>query len=172
MSWALEQAGIPSRGADVLVDSDIPAGAGLSSSAALEVAVAAALAAQAGADLGNDELAAVAHRAETEFVGVPTGVMDQMVVATARAGHALFLDTRSLASEHLPFDPPAHGLSLVVIDSGVRRRLDDGRYAERRRETERAAEIIGVPQLRTPPSTTSNERPSTTPFPPCPARGE
>jgi galactokinase len=145
---ALEAAGIHVPGADVLVDSDVPVGAGLSSSAALEVAAAAALAALAGASPAQDELAAVAHRAESEFVGVPVGVMDQTVVAKAQAGHALFLDTRSLESEQVPFDPAAHGLSVVVIDSGVRHHLDDGRYAERRRETEAAAEAIGVPTLR------------------------
>ena len=145
---ALAEQGVDVGGASVLVDSDIPPGAGLSSSAALEVAVAAALAALAGTELAQPELAAVAHRAETEFVGVPVGVMDQTVVALALQGHAVFLDTRSLEVEQVPFDPRAHGLSLVVIDSGVRRRLDDGRYAERRKECEAAAAALGVAQLR------------------------
>jgi galactokinase len=145
---SLLERGIDVHGADVLVDSDVPPGAGLSSSAALEVASAAALAALTGAQMSAPELAAVAHRAETVFVGVPVGVMDQTVVATAHPGHALFLDTRSLASEHVPFDPRAHGLTLIVIDSGVRRRLGDGRYAERRRECEQAAAALGVSQLR------------------------
>ena len=145
---ALGESGIDVGGADVLVDSDVPPGAGLSSSAALEVATAAALAALTGAHPSVQELAAVAHRAETHFVGVPVGVMDQTVVAMARAGHALFLDTRSLEAEHIPFDPHAHRLSLIVIDSGVRRRLEDGRYAERRRQCEQAAVTIGVAQLR------------------------
>jgi galactokinase len=143
-----QHSGVNVRGADVLVDSNLRAGSGLSSSAALEVAAAAALAALAGQPLAAPDLAAIGHEAETEYVGVPTGVMDQTVVALARAGHALFLDTRSLESEDVPFDPREHGLSLLVIDSGVRRRLDDGRYAERRKETERAAEAMGVPQLR------------------------
>jgi len=145
---ALGESGIDVHGADVLVDSDVPPGAGLSSSAALEVAAGAALAALGEAHPSAQELAAVAHRAETQFVGVPVGIMDQTVVATARAGHALFLDTRSLESEHIPFDPAANELSLVVIDSGVRRQLGDGRYAERRRECEEAAGRIGVAQLR------------------------
>jgi galactokinase len=145
---ALAEEAVHVGGANVLVDSDVPPGAGLSSSAALEVASAAALAALAGARLDLSQLAAVAHRAETEFVGVPVGIMDQTVVAMATEGHAAFLDTRSLAVEQVPFDPRAHALHLVVIDSGVRRRLDDGRYAARRRECEAAAAALGVAQLR------------------------
>jgi galactokinase len=145
---ALADEGVHVGGANVLVDSNVPAGAGLSSSAALEVAAAAALAAMAGARLELRQLAAVAYRAETEFVGVPVGIMDQTVVAVATEGHALFLDTRSLAVEHVPFNPAAHGLHLLVIDSGVRRRLNDGRYAERRKECEAAAAALGVPELR------------------------
>jgi len=135
-------------GADLLVDSDVPTGAGLSSSAALEVAAAAALAALAGATLDARRLAFVAYRAETEYVGVPVGIMDQTVVALADDGHALFLDTRTLESQQVPFDPRAAGLHVVVVDSGVRRRLDDGRYAERRNECEAAARVLGVEQLR------------------------
>jgi galactokinase len=93
-------------------------------------------------------LATVAYKAETEFVGVPVGIMDQTVVALAQEGHALFLDTRSLETEQVPFDPRAAGLHVVVVDSGVRRRLDDGRYAERRRQCEAAAAALGVEQLR------------------------
>jgi len=98
--------------------------------------------------LEGRELATVAHRAETEFVGVPVGIMDQTVVAMASEGHALFIDTRSLAVEQVPFDPAAEGLHVIVIDSGERRHLDDGRYAERRKECEAAAAALGVPQLR------------------------
>jgi galactokinase len=93
-------------------------------------------------------LAQVAYRAETEFVGVPVGIMDQTVVAAAQQGHAVFLDTRSLDIEHVPFDPSSAGLHVVVVDSGVRRALDDGRYAERRKECEAAAAALGVDQLR------------------------
>jgi len=142
------EAGIHVDGADVLVESDLPTGAGLSSSAALEVATVAALGAMAGTALDGAQLAAVAFRAETEFVGVPVGVMDQTVVARALPGHVLFLDTRSLGIEQVPFDPAAEGVNVVVIDSGVRHRVGDGRYAERRRECEAAAAAIGVEQLR------------------------
>ena len=145
---ALDDEGVRVGGADVLVDSDVPPGAGLSSSAALEVAAAAALGAMAGAVLDPRRLAHVAYRAETEYVGVPVGIMDQTVVALAEEGSALFLDTRSLETDQVPFDPDHEGVHVVVVDSGVRRRLDDGRYAERRRECEAAARALGVEQLR------------------------
>ena len=145
---ALAEEGVRVGGADVVVDSNVPTGAGLSSSAALEVAAAAALSSLAGAALEPLVLATVAYRAETSYVGVPVGIMDQTVVAIAQEGHALFLDTRTLETEHVPFDPSSAGLHVIVIDSGVRRRLDDGRYAERRRECEAAAAALGVDQLR------------------------
>ncbi|MBV8159352.1 MAG: galactokinase [Acidimicrobiia bacterium] len=145
---ALGAMGVGFGGAEVLVSSTVPIGAGLSSSAALEVAAAAALSTLAGAQLDPHDLATVAHRAETEFVGVPVGLMDQTVAALARERHALFLDARSLDAEHIPFDPSAAALNIVVIDSGVRRRLDDGRYAERRSQCEAAAAALGVAQLR------------------------
>ena len=145
---SLGDEGVRVGGADVLVDSTVPTGAGLSSSAALEVAAAAALSALAGAALDGRTLASVACRAETTYVGVPVGVMDQTVVAMAEEGHALFLDTRSLEIEQVPFDLDRDGVHVVVIDSGVRHRVDDGRYAERRRECEAAAAALGVDQLR------------------------
>jgi galactokinase len=145
---ALADEGVRAHGADLLVDSTVPTGAGLSSSAALEVAVAAALSALAGAVLDTRRLAFIAYRAETVYVGVPVGIMDQTVVAMAEDGHALFLDTRSRAVEQVPFDPSAAGLHVVVVDSRVRRRLDDGRYAERRRQCEAAAAALGVDELR------------------------
>jgi galactokinase len=145
---ALRADGIRVGGADLLVDSSVPTGAGLSSSAALEVATAAVLSALAGTLLEPRALASVAYRAETTYVGVPVGIMDQTVVAMARERHALFLDTRTLETEQVPFDPAAAGMHVVLIDSGVRRRLDDGRYAERRAECEAAAMALGVPQLR------------------------
>jgi len=148
VAWALAEIGVPVPGADLLVDTDLPIGAGLSSSAALEVAGAAALAALAAADVGPEQLAGVAHRAETEYVGVPSGVMDQTVVALGKAGHVLFLDSRSGHFDLVPFDPAAAGLSLVVVDTRTRRRLDDGRYGERRRECEEAARVLGVSTLR------------------------
>src|SRR5436305_139792 len=94
VTQALRGEGVQVGGADVLVTSTVPTGAGLSSSAALEVSSAAALSALAGASLEARRLAVIAYQAETEFVGVPVGVMDQTVVALAKEGHALFLDTR------------------------------------------------------------------------------
>ncbi|MBV9411428.1 MAG: galactokinase [Acidimicrobiia bacterium] len=145
---ALADVGVRPGGADLLVDSTVPTGAGLSSSAALEVATAASLSALAGETLDGQTLASVAYRGETVYVGVPVGIMDQTVVALAADRHALFLDTRSLDTEQVPFDPSASGLGVVVIDSGVRHKLDDGRYAERRRQCEAAAAALGVDQLR------------------------
>jgi len=148
VAQVLAAEGVHIGGADVLVSSTVPAAAGLSSSAALEVAAAAALASLAGADLDDRRLAQIAYRGETEFVGVPVGIMDQTVVALAQENHALFLDTRSLETEQVPFDLSTPGLNVVVVDSGVRRRLDDGRYAERRRQCEEAAAALGVEFLR------------------------
>ena len=129
----------PARGFDVEVRSDVPAGAGLASSAALGVATACALAAAAGDPPCTDDdrarLALVAHEAEHDFVGVPCGTMDQLVSACARADHALLIDCRT--GSRRPLALP-RGIDVVVIDTGVRRALADGRYAERRQWCERA----------------------------------
>ena len=93
-------------------------------------------------------LALAGQRAETEVVGMPCGIMDQMAVLLGRAGHALFLDTRSRAAELVPFDPAARGLTLLVIDTRVKHKLADSPYAERRRACERAAAALGVAALR------------------------
>jgi galactokinase len=148
VAWALGQAGVPLGGADLVVDGDVPAGAGLSSSAALECATAVALAELNGADLDRPALAAVARRAENEVVGVPSGAMDQMISMLGRAGHALFLDTRSLQAEQVPLRLDAAGLRLVVIDTSAGHRLVDGAYADRRAACETAARALGVPALR------------------------
>jgi galactokinase len=147
VAWALGQAGVE-VGADLVVDGDVPAGSGLSSSAALECATATALADLDGADLDRPALAALARRAENEVVGVPSGVMDQMVSMLGRAGHALFLDTRSLATEQVPLPLDAAALSLLVIDTRAGHRLVDGAYADRRAACEAAAAVLGVPALR------------------------
>jgi galactokinase len=148
VAWALGQAGVEVGGADLVVDGDVPAGAGLSSSAALECATATALAALEGAGLDRVALAGLARRAENEVVGVPSGVMDQMVSMLGRAGHALFLDTRSLDTEQVPLPLEAAGLCLVVIDTRAGHRLIDGAYADRRAACEAAAATLGVPALR------------------------
>jgi galactokinase len=148
VAWALGQEGVEVGGADLVVDGDVPAGSGLSSSAALECATATALAELHGADLDRRALARLARRAENEVVGVPSGVMDQMVAMLGRAGHALFLDTRSLEAEQVPVPLEAAGLRLVVIDTRAGHRLVDGAYADRRAACEAAAAALGVPALR------------------------
>jgi galactokinase len=151
VAWALREAGHEVPGLDVVVDGDIPVGAGLSSSAALECAVAVAWNDLGGLALSLDDLAAAARRAENDVVGAPTGVMDQMASLHGRAGHLVFLDTRSLAVEPVPFDPPSAGLALLVIDSKAPHALVEGEYAERRRSCEKAAAILGVRALRDVP---------------------
>jgi galactokinase len=151
VAWVLREEGVPVTGADVVVHADLPAGAGLSSSAALESAVGLALTDLAGGPGGpapRVALALAGQRAETEVVGMPCGLMDQMAVLCGRAGHALFFDTRTLETEQVPFDPAAAGLRLLVIDTRVKHALAGSPYAERRRACERAAAILGVPALR------------------------
>ncbi|MCX2183182.1 galactokinase [Streptomyces sp. SKN60] len=146
--WALRAAGHPVGGADVHLASTVPTGAGLSSSAALEVVTALALNDLYGLGLSRPELAVVAQRAENAFVGVPCGVMDQMASACATEGHALHLDTRDLSYRQVPFDLAAHGLRLLVVDTRVKHALGDGAYAERRAGCEAGARALGVRTLR------------------------
>jgi len=133
-------------GVDLLVSSDVPIGAGLSSSAALECAVAVAMRDLTGAALSEIDLALIAQRAENEFAGVPCGVMDQMASMLGLDGHALLIDTRSMHVETIPF-PPADTRVLVVPTSAPRA-LADGAYAERRATCEEAARELGVRALR------------------------
>lgn len=148
VAWALRDRGCDIPGLDLLVDGDVPVGSGLSSSAALECAVAVAWNDLAGLRLPRDDLAAAARSAENDVVGAPTGVMDQMASLHGEVGHLVFLDTRSLAVEHVPFDLAASGLALLVIDSNAPHALVDGEYAERHRSCETAAERLGVRALR------------------------
>ncbi|HXP21079.1 MAG TPA: galactokinase [Streptosporangiaceae bacterium] len=147
-AWALREAGSGLAGASVAIDSDLPQGAGLASSAALECAVAACLADLAGLHPSRPELAALARRAENDFVGMPCGIMDQSAVMFCVAGHALLLDCRTGDHAAVPLDPAAAGLSLMIIDTGVRHELVGGEYAVRRQECERAARALGVASLR------------------------
>lgn len=152
--WARYAAGVPAvlgarvRGADLAVDGDIPQGAGLSSSAALEVAVARALDEVYGLGQTPMEIALLAQRAENAFVGMPCGIMDQAAATLSRAGHALFLDCRSLGFRNVPLDLAAHGLRLLIIDTRVHHELADGQYAKRRADCESAAKKLGVAALR------------------------
>jgi galactokinase len=132
----------------VLVDSDVPAGAGLSSSAALECAVALAVRDLCAPALSADDLVDVARRAENDFVGAPTGILDQSASMLCTAGHALFLDTRDRSREQVPFDLAAAGLALLVVDTGQAHEHAGGGYGDRRRECEEAAARLGVDLLR------------------------
>jgi galactokinase len=151
--WAAYPLGVAhvlpaSTGFDLFIDSDVPVGAGLSSSAAIECAVALGLDELLG--LGNDRraLARVGQRAENEVVGAPTGIMDQSASLLSRADHAVFLDCQSLAVENIELGFAAAGLEVVIIDTRVAHRLNDGGYATRRAACEAAAEAFEVPSLR------------------------
>lgn len=140
IAFELAAAGVPLAGADLMIESDVPIGAGVSSSAALEVAAALALAGLAGRALGGLDLARLAQRAENKFAGVPCGIMDQFAAVHGAAGRVLLLDCATLGFDALPL--PA-GLGLIVIDSRIARGLVDGAYAERRAACERAAAALG-----------------------------
>lgn len=149
--WAMREAGLPVGGADLHYDSTVPVGAGLSSSAALEVVTALALDDLYGLGLTRQRLAQLAQRAENAFVGVPCGIMDQTAAACCTDGHALFLDTRDLSQRQVPFDLAGEGLRLLVVDTRVKHELGDGAYAQRRAMCERGARALGVHALRDVP---------------------
>jgi galactokinase len=132
-------------GFDVAFASEVPIGAGLSSSAALEVALLRALRTAFGLALDDVELAKVGRAAETDFVGAPVGIMDPMAASLAGEGEALFVDTRTLRYERVPLPS---SVAIVVIDSGVEHDHATGEYATRRAECERAAQLLGVGMLR------------------------
>jgi galactokinase len=146
VAWALRAAGHQVGGATLDIDSDLPQGAGLSSSAALECAVALALCDLSGLDVPRPELARIAQRAENEFVGMPCGIMDQSAALLCTAGNALLLDCRSGLSAQVPL--VMDGLTLLVIDTRAAHELVGGEYAARRTACEEAAAALGVPALR------------------------
>lgn len=146
--WALREAGHPVTGADIHLSSTVPTGAGLSSSAALEVVTALALNDLYELGLSRAELAKIAQRAENAFVGVPCGIMDQTASACCAEGHVLHLDTRDLSVRQIPFDLAEQGLQLLVFDTRVQHALGDGAYAKRRAGCEEGARILGVTHLR------------------------
>ena len=153
VAWALEQSGHAVSGFDAAVDSCVPYGAGLSSSAALESAIAVALddthsLGLSGDDAGRAVLAAACIRAENEIAGAPTGGMDQSASLRCQAGRALLLDTRDGSTRHIPLDLAEHGLALLVMDTRAEHQLADGQYAVRRATCESAARELGLPSLR------------------------
>ncbi|MCP2253373.1 galactokinase [Prauserella aidingensis] len=144
--WSVDQ------GADLVIAGDVPTGAGLSSSAAIECATAMALLGLAG-EHDQDasrraEIARWAQRAENEFVGVPTGSLDQTASMCCVDGHVLFLDCRSGETEQVPFNATGAGLSVLVIDTQVKHSLGGSEYGDRRDGTEKAARLLGLPALR------------------------
>ena len=145
VTWALAERGFRIDGFDMFVTSNIPIGKGLSSSASLEVALARALRQAFSLALDDVELASIAHRAETAFVGAPVGIMDQMVCSLGDRSTALFLDTRAMSFERVPL--PA-SIELGVIDSGIAHAHATGEYRTRRRECADAASLLGVGELR------------------------
>ena len=145
LTWALRDADFSFGGFSLSLSSNVPLGAGLSSSAALEVAVLRAIRAAFGLELDDTRLALLGQRAENDFVGARCGIMDQMAASLAQAGTALFVDTRSLEFRRLPLPRSA---DVVVIDSGVSHALTGGDYNARRAECEAAAQALGVAQLR------------------------
>jgi galactokinase len=147
-AWILREAGYDIGGANLLVESDLPTGAGLSSSAALLCATAVALLGLRGIEVAPDEVARLAQRAENQYVGAPVGLMDQMASMCCTAGHALYFDIRAMSTDQIPFDPAADGLSLLVVDVKAPHRHVDGEYAARRKSCEQAAAELGVPALR------------------------
>ncbi len=145
---ALQARGVDVPGLRVHVDSTVPSGAGLSSSAALSCSVATAVDDLLGLGLSRADLLAVTRSAENDFVGAPTGGMDQLASLNCTADHALFCDMRTLDAEQVPLPLAAHGLALLVVDTRAEHRHADGAYRQRRQSCERAARILGVAALR------------------------
>ena len=147
VAFMIESAGIHLKGADLVIKSDIPVGAGLSSSAALEVSAALALLARAEIEINKRELALLCQRAENDFVGVRCGIMDQFASCMGRKDHVLLLDCRTLDIEYVPM--PAR-VRLVVCNSMVKHALASGEYNRRRQECEQAVEVLSRfnPQIR------------------------
>ncbi|WP_054813759.1 galactokinase [Nocardia arizonensis] len=151
VAWALGEYGVEHAevpGVDLVIDSTVPVGAGLSSSAAVESAVALALADLWNADLPRSTLAQVGMRAENEVVGAPTGIMDQSAALLGHPDAAVFLDCRTGRSEVVPLGFAAAGLTVRVIDTGVRHAHATGGYRERRASCEAGAAALGVRALR------------------------
>jgi galactokinase len=151
VAWALREAGVEVPGLDVCVDSTVPLGAGLSSSAALECSVAVAIARLAGLDTGEPERHALVEacmRAETEVAGAPTGGMDQTVAMLAQPAAALLIDFLDHTTRSVPLALADARLALLVVDTRVSHALVDGGYASRRTDCEAACRELGVPSLR------------------------
>ncbi len=146
--WALQEAGYRVDGADLVLTSDVPEGAGLSSSAALECSVLTALADLNDLDIAGLDRAKLARHAENVFVGAPTGLMDQAASTLCTTGHALFFDCRTDEAEQVRFDAASAGFEILVLDTKTPHALVDSEYAARRASCEEAARLLGVAALR------------------------
>jgi len=143
--FTLQNAEYALSGAHIAIAGNLPKGAGLSSSASLEVAVGKAMSALADIDIDNTRLAQIAQRAECDFVGTKCGIMDPLISAQGKAGHALLIDCRSLGLTDVPVP---NDVAIMIVHSGVTRGLVDGHYNARRRQCEAAATRMGVAALR------------------------
>ena len=144
-AWALQDAGLPLGGWEGVMAGNVPIGAGLSSSAALELATARAFASVSKLTWDPAKMALLCQRAENEWVGVKCGIMDQMISAAGVEGHAVLIDCRTLETTAVPFPPET---AVVIMDTTTRRGLVDSAYNERRQQCEAGARIMGVPALR------------------------
>ena len=145
VAWALQQSGLELRGWEGVLAGDVPRGAGLSSSAALELATARAFQVASAFPWEPVRMARLCQQAENRWVGMASGIMDQLISAGGRQGYALLIDCRSLATTAVPL--PA-ATAVVVLDTGTRRGLVDSAYNERRAQCEEVARRFGVPALR------------------------
>jgi galactokinase len=146
--WALRQAGYPVPGGAMSITSDVEMGSGLSSSAALECAALGAIASAAGVRIDAKDQARLAQRAENDYVGAPTGLLDQLASLFGRPSTALLIDFRDVTVTPVAFDPDTHGVALLLIDSRARHRHAGGDYAARRASCERAAADLRASSLR------------------------
>ncbi|MET0237622.1 MAG: galactokinase [Kibdelosporangium sp.] len=147
VAWVLREQGIVT-GADLVIAGNVPAGAGLSSSHSLECATALALLSLAGAQASRSDIAKWIQQAENDFVGAPTGLLDQTASLCCTSSHVLFLDVRSGESDQVPFDAGKHDLEVLVIDTRANHSHTESGYGDRRRGCERAAELLGIASLR------------------------
>ena len=145
VAWALQENGYTLAGWEGVLSGDVPIGSGLSSSAALEMVVARAFAAVSGFAWDATRMAQIVQQTENHWLGLQSGIMDQLISANGIAGHALLMDCRSLALTPVPLPP---GTSIVIMDTRTPRGLVNSAYNERRAECERAAAALGVPALR------------------------
>lgn len=146
--WALRSTGHRVTGGTMSITSDVPMGSGLASSAALECAALGAILAATGQSIGRTDQARIAQRAENDYVGAPTGLLDQLAILFAEPRRAQLIDFRDLTVASVDFDPDSHGIALLVINSHATHQHAGGEYADRRTSCERAAAELGVGSLR------------------------